>query len=140
MDKLQYLHYFVLFVAFCFGCYLGIKSKHMKDNSDRRFLKWLFITMLIVTVLWQLFEYFIYGEVQPRIVDDIIGVIWIITLYWAFYIGKDAIVDDYDQDLIHADELRDRVWDWAEEAFAKEPDNNKFNQLIDLIDESEVIN
>lgn len=112
----------------------------MKDASDRRFLKWLLITMLIVTILWQLFEYSIYGEIQPRIVDNIIAVIWIITLYWAFYIGKDAIIDDYDQDLIHADELRGRVWDWAEEAFAKEPDNNKFNQLISLIDESEVVN
>lgn len=140
MDKLQYLHYIVLFVELCFGCYLGMKSKYIKDNSDRRFLKWLLITMLTITVLWQLFEYFMYGEVQPRLVDDIIGIIWIITLYWAFYIGKDAIIYDYDRDLIHADELRGRVWDWAEEVFAKESNNNKFNQIINLIDESEVIN
>lgn len=134
------LHYFILFIAFCLGFCLALKSKNMKDNSDRKFIKWLLTSMFIISIVWQLLEYFIYGEIQHRIVDDIMAAIWIITLYWAFYIGKDAIVDDYEQDLIHADELRGRVWDWASETFAKEPDNNKFNQLIDLIDESEVIN
>lgn len=134
------LHYFILFIAFCLGFYLALKSRNMKNASDRRFLKWLLISMLVISVLWQLFEYLIYGEIQHRLVDDIMAAIWIITLYWAFYIGKDAIVDDYDRDLIHADELRGRVWDWAEEALANEPDNNKFNQLISLIDESEVVN
>lgn len=134
------LNYFILFIGFCLGFWLAFKSSHMKDNSDRKFLKWMLITMCVVTILWQIFEQLIYGEIQPRLVDNIMGAIWIITLFWAFYIGKDTIVDDYEQDLIHADELRDRVWNWAEETFANEPDNNKFNQLIDLIDESEVIN
>ncbi|MEA5041572.1 MAG: hypothetical protein VB053_03410 [Oscillibacter ruminantium] len=42
-------------------------------------------------------------------------------------------------DLIHRDELRCRAEAWAEDVFAGEPDNCKYNSLMDLIDDSEVV-
>lgn len=42
-------------------------------------------------------------------------------------------------DLIHRDELRYRAEAWAEDVFAGEPDNCKYNSLMDLIDDSEVV-
>lgn len=42
-------------------------------------------------------------------------------------------------DLIHRDELRCRAEAWAEDVFAGEPDNCKYNSLLHLIDDSEVV-
>ena len=42
-------------------------------------------------------------------------------------------------DMIHRDELRCRAEAWAEDAFALEPDNFKYNALLNLIDESEIV-
>lgn len=42
-------------------------------------------------------------------------------------------------DLIHRDELRCRAEAWAEDVFAGEPNNCKYNSLMDLIDDSEVV-
>lgn len=42
-------------------------------------------------------------------------------------------------DLIHRDELRCRAEAWAEDVFAGEPDNCKYNSLLYLIDDSEVV-
>ena len=39
------------------------------------------IKYLLISVLWMALERIIYGEVQPRIVDDIIGLI----LFWYIY-------------------------------------------------------
>ena len=42
-------------------------------------------------------------------------------------------------DLIHRDEFRCRAESWADNIFADEPDNFKYNSLLDLIDESETV-
>ena len=42
-------------------------------------------------------------------------------------------------DLIHRDEFRCRAEAWAEDVFAGEPDNCKYNSLLHLIDDSEVV-
>ena len=58
----------------------------------KKFIEWFkwflicIITTLIVTYGWQGLELLIYGEVQPRLVDDIIGTIlvWSILLNIVF--------------------------------------------------------
>jgi len=47
-----------------------------------RILKTLYWFIVIITV-WQLLEMVIYGEVQPRLVDDIIGLIFPPLIYKA---------------------------------------------------------
>lgn len=111
----------------------------MKYPSDWRFVVRVFMIQFFVFFIWQGLELLFYGTIQPRIVDDIMDLIWIGTLIWAYISGRNVIYD-YEPDLIHADELRGRVWCWAEEVFADEPDNFKFNSLLNLIDESEVVN
>lgn len=40
------------------------------------------IIALVTYILWAGLEVIFYGEVQPRIVDDIIGAILLISLYY----------------------------------------------------------
>ena len=44
-----------------------------------------------------------------------------------------------EQQLIDASDVRQELWDWAEEIFASEPDNYKFNALIDIVDRTPTI-
>lgn len=111
----------------------------MKLTSANKFRWGLVYIVIGIHALWQHLEILMYNEVRPSAEDTIVAFFWIVGLIWAYYVGKSSIYD-YAPDLIHADELRSRVWNWGEEAFANEPDNNKFNQLLDLIDESEVVN
>ena len=39
------------------------------------------IYIVILTLLWQILEYFIYGEIQCRIVDDIMMLFFIPFIY-----------------------------------------------------------
>lgn len=41
------------------------------------------------------------------------------------------------QRLVDANTLRQDIWDWAEDVFASEPDNYKFNSVLDVIDSQE---
>lgn len=111
----------------------------MRLTSDKKFRIGVVLIEIAIYFLWQRLELLMYGEILPSAEDSIITLFWTAGLIWAYYVGKSSIYD-YPPDLIHADDLRSRVWDWGQWAFAEEPDNNKFNQLFDLIDESEVIN
>lgn len=48
----------------------------------------LIITMLAVSLLWVVLELFIYGEVQPRKVDDIMWLVWGVSLVMAYKEGE----------------------------------------------------
>lgn len=37
---------------------------------------WLCLGFLMISLLWQALEMAFYGEVQPRKVDDIVGLMW----------------------------------------------------------------
>ena len=55
-------------------------KKYKWNNFDKAFLlSW--ILFLILDLVWMGLEVFFYGQVQHRIVDDIIGVPIIVSLY-----------------------------------------------------------
>lgn len=57
----------------------------MKENHSKAAVtKWLLLLGLsaVVAILWELLELFFYGELQPRIVDDIMGGFLIVSLYY----------------------------------------------------------
>lgn len=44
-----------------------------------------------------------------------------------------------EQRLIDLDTARQDLWDWAEDVFSSEPDNSKFNSMLDVIDAQPII-
>ena len=46
-----------------------------------------FILFLAAGVIWRLLEIHFYGAVQHRIVDDIMAVLWLGSLYWTYNRG-----------------------------------------------------
>lgn len=53
-------------------------------KMNHKFYIWLICTVIGINVGWQLLELLIYGEVQPRIVDDIIGLLWTGAICFAY--------------------------------------------------------
>jgi len=54
-----------------------MKMKH-------KFYIWLFCIVIVINVCWQLLELLIYGEIQPRIVDNIVGLLWTEAICFAY--------------------------------------------------------
>lgn len=54
-----------------------MKMKH-------KFYIWLFGVEAGIYVCWQLLEVLIYGEIQPRIVDNIVGLLWTGAICFAY--------------------------------------------------------
>ncbi len=53
-------------------------------KTNHKFCIWLISIVVAIGICWQLLELLIYGEVQPRIVDDIIGLLWIGAICFAY--------------------------------------------------------
>lgn len=53
-------------------------------KMNHKFYIWLIGVVIGISICWQLLELLIYGEVQPRIVDDIIGLFWIGAICFAY--------------------------------------------------------
>lgn len=53
-------------------------------KMNRKFYIWLFCVVVAINICWQLLEILIYGEIQPRIVDDIICILWIFAVCFAY--------------------------------------------------------
>ena len=54
----------------------------MKEKV-KEWLKWLliyYVTALIITYGWQELEFLFYGEVQHRVVDDIVGTVLMLSV------------------------------------------------------------
>ena len=54
----------------------------MKEKV-KEWLKWLliyYVTALIITYGWQGLELLIYGEIQHRVIDDIVGMVLILSV------------------------------------------------------------
>ena len=57
------------------------------NKINSKFLVWLLFTEITIFFIWQLLELILYKEIQPRLVDDIIGFIWTYYLIVAYRIG-----------------------------------------------------
>ena len=64
--------------------YWVLKSRKKKERRIiiERILKTLY-WFIVIAIAWQVLELVIYGEVQPRLVDDIIGLIFPPLIYKA---------------------------------------------------------
>ena len=60
----------------------------MRISFKIQLYSWLVTVILGISFLWQLLEYLIYGEIQPRIVDDIVGLTYVIAILYAYKMGR----------------------------------------------------
>lgn len=47
------------------------------------------IAFAVIGILWAALERLIYGEIQPRIVDDMISLAWSGMAWCAYYLGRE---------------------------------------------------
>ena len=53
-------------------------------KMNHKFYIWLICIEGCIYVSWQILELLIYGEIQPRIVDNIIGLLWTGAICFAY--------------------------------------------------------
>ncbi len=58
------------------------------DKKAIRFAYTAAIGMLAAGFLWQLLEKLFYGDIQPRLVDDLIYLLWAGTVFYSYYKGR----------------------------------------------------
>jgi len=51
--------------------------------------KMFFLAYAAIGILWAGLERLIYGEVQPRLVDDLISLAWSAMAWCAYYLGRE---------------------------------------------------
>lgn len=51
---------------------------------DYKFTIFLVCVVLVICILWWTLELIFYGEIQPRIADDCIGLFWIAAICFAY--------------------------------------------------------
>lgn len=51
------------------------------------------LTFMPFCIFWMLLEFFIYGQVQPRLVDDIVGVVIFVFIFlmWKYKSERDYL-------------------------------------------------
>lgn len=47
------------------------------------------VAFVTISLLWMGLEQLIYGEVQPRIVDDLVSLAWSAMAWCAYYLGRE---------------------------------------------------
>lgn len=53
-------------------------------KMNHKFCIWLIGVIIGISICWQLLEMLIYGEIQPRIIDDIVSFLWIGAICFAY--------------------------------------------------------
>ncbi len=60
----------------------------MKFSCKMQLYCFFFDVVVGIGFIWMLLEYLIYGEVQPRIVDDIVNILYIAAIFYAYKLGR----------------------------------------------------
>ena len=60
----------------------------MKTNQIAEIAFSLILFELVTVIIWQALEIIIYGEIQPRVVDDLIGLVFLYGMIKAYRMGK----------------------------------------------------
>jgi len=60
-----------------------------KDQQMAEARKMFFLAYAVIGILWACLERLIYGEVQPRLVDDLISLAWSAMAWCAYYLGRE---------------------------------------------------
>lgn len=60
-----------------------------KNGQLSEAIQLFFIAFAAIGCLWVALERLIYGEIQPRIVDDLISLAWSGMAWCAYYLGRE---------------------------------------------------
>ncbi len=63
--------------------------KSQKDRQLEEAMRLYFSAFVAIGLLWMGLERLIYGEVQPRLVDDLISLAWSAMAWCAYYLGRE---------------------------------------------------
>ncbi len=58
-----------------------------RDRQMAEAVQLFFIAFAVIGLFWMDLEQLIYGEVQPRLVDDLIPLVWSAVAWCAYYLG-----------------------------------------------------
>ncbi len=64
---------------------MNTQKRKQMEEAVQMFL----IAFTVIGLLWMGLEWMIYGEVQPRIVDDLISLAWSAMAWCAYYLGRE---------------------------------------------------
>lgn len=76
------------------------------DKKTVRFINFAVACMLVVCCLWQLLEKLFYGDVQPRLVDDLIYLLWAGTVFYSYYKGRK---DQEEQEIQDQKDIKNQI-------------------------------
>ncbi len=60
-----------------------------KDRQLEEAVRLFLGAFMVIGLLWMGLERLIYGEVQPRLVDDLISLAWSAMAWCAYYLGRE---------------------------------------------------
>lgn len=44
--------------------------------------------LFVSDIIWKLLELIVYGEIQPRVVDDLMGIVFLYGMWKAYLLGR----------------------------------------------------
>lgn len=50
---------------------------------------WTIFSNIVIGLIWQVAEHLIYGEIQPRLVDNVVAIVWTYFMLKTYYFGRD---------------------------------------------------
>lgn len=50
---------------------------------------WTIFSNIVIGLIWQVAEHLIYGEIQPRLVDNVVDIVWTYFMLKTYYFGRD---------------------------------------------------
>lgn len=66
----------------------------MTKKNRKEFNRYFWIGLIVLVILWQALERVTYGEVQPRMVDDIMTAVFMAFAGGAYFLGKKHGADE----------------------------------------------
>ena len=60
----------------------------MKTNQIAEMAFAIILFEFVAAVIWQALEIIVYGEIQPRVVDDLMGLVFLYGMVEAYRMGK----------------------------------------------------
>ena len=60
----------------------------MKTNHIAEMAFGLMLFEVVAAIIWQALEIIAYGEIQPRVVDDLMGLVYLYGIVEAYRMGK----------------------------------------------------
>lgn len=60
----------------------------MKTNQITEMAFAIILFEFVAAVIWQALEIIVYGEIQPRVVDDLMGLVFLYGMVEAYRMGK----------------------------------------------------